>query len=434
MPPAFHPPEASRAQSPGRLSRSTPVVLRHPAQATSQAPPPSSTAHCACGGSCPHCGEASPSLAISDPSDSSEREADQVAHAVMAADGTPGISRLASGIQRFSGDVGGQSIVAPESVNQTLAGPGRPLEPALRRYMEPRFDYDFSQVRVHLGNQAERSAREIDADAYAVGRDLVFGAGKYAPATSAGKHLIAHELTHVVQQTGAGPHRRLARYRSKGKDTIAFDAANETLTDAKKQPWVESIGIHFDKAAVDDGHKAAASAAGQLEPRMPTGTLTAKYSAKSSTVPADIVLPIAGGSTMLGVGLTDRVKAAKVTRLEGLGYTDSENIRLGNLTDPVAKSGKGARYSKSGAGTMNYAIFFKGIQAVHQGLLNTGSHACVHVGNGTSMRELNYHTRIGVTTVTVSYDSSVLADLCCHRKKTGNTSWNTNPCDSTKCP
>ncbi|MDT4843310.1 hypothetical protein FQZ97_772390 [compost metagenome] len=58
----------------------------------------------------------------------------------------------------------------------------------------------------------------------------------------------------------------------------------------------------------------------------------------------------------------------------------------------------------------------------------------MHVGNGTSMRDLNYHTRIGVTTVTVSYDSSVLADLCCHRKNTGNTRWNTNPCDSTKCP
>ena len=131
---AFHPQEPSRAQSPGRLSRSAPVVMRQPAQATSQAPPQSSTAHCACGGSCPRCVEASSPLAISDPSDSSEREADQVAHEVMASDGTPGISRLASGIQRFSGNTGEQSIVAPESVNETLAGPGQPLEP-LPRYM-----------------------------------------------------------------------------------------------------------------------------------------------------------------------------------------------------------------------------------------------------------------------------------------------------------
>lgn len=137
---------------------------------------------------------------------------------------------------------------------------------------------------------------------------------------------------------------------------------------------------------------------------------------------------------MLGIGLTDRVKASEVKRLEGLGYMDSENVRLGNLKDPVVKTGKGARYSISGAGSMNYAIFFKGIQAIHEGLLNTGSHACVHVGNQSKIRDLNYHSRIGITTVTVTYDSAVLDDLCCHRKKTGNASWNTNPCEKTKCP
>lgn len=433
---ARHSPEPSRTSMPATLSRQAPPTPGQPAPHAPGRP----ADRCACGGSCPRCGGTSPlqaKLAISDPEDRFEREADQVASAVLARSAPPGISHLSSSIQRSGGTPAGQSILAPESVMRTLESPGQPLEPAVRKQMEPRFGYDFSQVRVHLGSQAERSAREVDADAYAVGRDLVFGAGRYAPDTSAGKHLIAHELTHVIQQSGAAGadrHPTLARYRSKGKDTIAFDAANETLTDPKKQPWVETITIHFDKAVVDDGHKAAAKAAGQLEPRMPTGTLTAKYSAKSSTVPADVVLPISGGSTMLGVGLTDRVKASKVTRLEGLGYMDSENVRLGNLTDPVAKSGKGARYSKSGAGSMNYAIFFKGIQAIHEGLLNTGSHACVHVGSQSSIRDINYHTRIGVTTVTVSYDSSVLADLCCHRKKTGNASWNTNPCNSTKCP
>lgn len=432
---AFHPQEPSRAQSSGRLSQDGPVMMRQPAQSRSQASLQIPVARCACGGSCPRCDKTSSlqtKLAISEPGDSFERQADQVAHEVMATATVPSVSGLSSRIQRFTGSAGGQSIVVPDSVTQTLASPGQALEPALRRQMEPRFGYDFSQVRVHLGDQAERSAHDVNAEAYAVGHDMVFGTGKYAPGTRAGQQLIAHELTHVVQQRGAA--RSLSRYRSKGPDTIAFDAANETLTDPKKQPWVESISIHFDKAVVDDGHKADAKAAGQLEPRMPTGTLEAKYSSSSSKVLPNVKLAIAGGSTMLGIGLTDRVKDAKVKRLEGLGYTDSENVRLGNLTDPVAKKGKGARYSKSGAGTMNYAIFFKGIQAIHEGQLNTGSHACVHVGNGTSMRDLNYHTRIGVTTVTVSYDSSVLADLCCHRKKTGNTSWNTNPCGSTKCP
>lgn len=379
-------------------------------------------------------------LAISAPGDSYEREADRVADEVVATSAVPAVSTVSSGIQRFAGQATGQTVAVPDSVDQTLASPGRQLEPALLQDMQQRFGYDFSDVQVHLGSLAERSAHEVSADAYAVGRDLVFGAGKYAPESAAGKHLIAHELTHVVQQTGAtgssstGVNRMLSRYRRKGKDTIAFDAAKETLTDPKTQPWVESITIDFNKAVVDDGHKAAAKAAGQLEPRMPTGTLTAKYSTKSSKVLPDVVLPIAGGSTMLGVGLTDRVKASKVTRLEGLGYMDSENIRLGNLKDPVAKSGKGARYSASGAGSMNYAIFFKGIQAIHEGPLNTGSHACVHQDTQSAIRDLNYHSRIGVTTVTVTYASSVLDDLCCHRKKTGNTSWNANPCEKTKCP
>jgi hypothetical protein len=83
---------------------------------------------------------------------------------------------------------------------------------------------------------------------------------------------------------------------------------------------------------------------------------------------------------------------------------------------------------------MNYAIFFKGIQAIHEGLLNTGSHACVHVGTQSKIRDINYHSRIGITTVTVTYDSAVLDDLCCHRKKTGNANWNTNPCEKVKCP
>jgi len=70
--------------------------------------------------------------------------------------------------------------------------------------MEPRFGHDFGQVRVHTGEQAAESARAVSALAYTVGSDLVFGAGQYAPGTSEGQRLIAHELAHVVQQS-TGP-------------------------------------------------------------------------------------------------------------------------------------------------------------------------------------------------------------------------------------
>src|SRR5262249_20343241 len=69
-------------------------------------------------------------------------------------------------------------------------------------FMEPRFGHDFSQVRVHADAKADASARAIGALAYTVGRDVVFRAGRYAPLTSAGRQLIAHELAHVLQQGG----------------------------------------------------------------------------------------------------------------------------------------------------------------------------------------------------------------------------------------
>ena len=69
--------------------------------------------------------------------------------------------------------------------------------------MESRFGHDFSQVRVHVDSQAVESAGAVNALAYTVGRDIVFGPGRYAPQTSDGRRLLAHELTHVLQQHAA---------------------------------------------------------------------------------------------------------------------------------------------------------------------------------------------------------------------------------------
>jgi len=88
-----------------------------------------------------------------------------------------------------------------------LAGRGRPLPEAIRSFMEPRFDADFSAVRVHTDARAGELARGVSAQAFAVGRDIVFGAGHYAPETAGGRRLLAHELVHVVQQGAAGPPR-----------------------------------------------------------------------------------------------------------------------------------------------------------------------------------------------------------------------------------
>ncbi|HEU4561277.1 MAG TPA: DUF4157 domain-containing protein [Longimicrobium sp.] len=93
--------------------------------------------------------------------------------------------------------------VAPPIVRQVLRGGGEPLDPGVRARMEPRFRHSFADVRVHADGQAAASTRAVGARAYAVGRDVVFGAGRYAPGTGDGARLIAHELAHVVQQRGA---------------------------------------------------------------------------------------------------------------------------------------------------------------------------------------------------------------------------------------
>jgi hypothetical protein len=85
-------------------------------------------------------------------------------------------------------------------VHQVLRSPGQPLDYATRAYFEPRFEEDFSPVRVHSDAQANESAHSVNALAYTVGQDAVFGTGYYAPETMPGRKLLAHELAHVTQQ------------------------------------------------------------------------------------------------------------------------------------------------------------------------------------------------------------------------------------------
>jgi len=147
-------------------------------------------------------------LNVNIPGDIYEQEADTVAEQVMSM-ATP----LASQVQRQTaeekliqrkiiGDV--QVQTAPPIVHEVLRSPGQPLDIATRAFMEPRFGCDFSRVRVHADSRADEqaaaSAAKMRAQAYTVGSHIVFGVGRYQPATSAGQRLIAHELAHVVQQ------------------------------------------------------------------------------------------------------------------------------------------------------------------------------------------------------------------------------------------
>jgi hypothetical protein len=156
-------------------------------------------------------------LAISNPDDPEEREADQVAHTIMRkAVGAPASSPCSCSHdgemceecqQKQSQPTISRRASTPSApahvsriVSDVLRSPGHPLGSATRAFFEPRFGHDFGHVRVHTDTPAAESARSINAHAYTLGDHLVFGSGHYSPDSDTGRTLLAHELVHVIHQ------------------------------------------------------------------------------------------------------------------------------------------------------------------------------------------------------------------------------------------
>jgi hypothetical protein len=189
-------------------------------------------AACACGGDCPRCQTAAlqPKLTISQPGDRHEQEADRLAEQVMRMplpESNFGLPTSQSGeiVQRQCGacaaaptDSQPESdaaplqrkeqheatpLASPDTADRitALRGGGHALPASLRDFFEPRFGRDFGDVRIHTDGAAAETAGAVDARAYTLGHDVVFGAGQYQPDTAAGRHLLAHELAHVIQQS-----------------------------------------------------------------------------------------------------------------------------------------------------------------------------------------------------------------------------------------
>jgi hypothetical protein len=172
---------------------------------------------CSCGGSCDSCkhkAAQTDELKVGPTDDHHEHEAEQTAERVMRATVKTGtvLQRKCSQCEEDEEethklqrqDTGAGPGSAPPVVHEVLNSPGRPMDGGLRSFMEPRFGHDFSGVRIHTDSRAAESARSVNALAYTVGRDIVFAGGQYAPESPNGKRLLAHELTHVVQQNQAG--------------------------------------------------------------------------------------------------------------------------------------------------------------------------------------------------------------------------------------
>jgi len=162
-----------------------------------------------------------------------------------ACGGTPGLDGECAECRRKRLTLQRQST-APPIVHEVLRSPGQALDPDARASMESRFGHDFGKVRVHTDARAEESAQAVNALAYTVGRDIVFAAGQYAPGTTKGRRLLAHELTHVVQQTPNSPAAETSTTSlhmsggpASGPETEA-DRAATAVTNA--QPLTTSIG------------------------------------------------------------------------------------------------------------------------------------------------------------------------------------------------
>lgn len=158
-------------------------------------------------------------LTVSAPDDPFERETDRVADPVMRmAEPRVQLKCVAceeeeEKLQRKeSGNATDDPATIPPIVQQALNAPGQPLDPATRGFFEPRFGHDFGPVRVHTDRQASEAARSVAAQAFTLGEHVVFANHQYAPENTTGRHLLAHELVHVVQQRAGerGLHRRAA--------------------------------------------------------------------------------------------------------------------------------------------------------------------------------------------------------------------------------
>jgi hypothetical protein len=190
-------------------------------------------------------------LTVSQPGDVHEREADRVASEVMrmpdsgVRESSAVSSSANSVVQRMctkcddelekktiapvqrkeqTGDV--PPVTPSVAANiQSLRGGGRALPASTRAFFEPRFEADFSAVRVHTDERANATAKSIGAKAFTHGRDIAFASGQYSPASSEGQHLLAHELTHTIQQAATAPYVALSPDRKPGTGSSKFDGA-----------------------------------------------------------------------------------------------------------------------------------------------------------------------------------------------------------------
>ena len=213
-----------------------------------------------------------PKLTINQPNDIYEQEADAMADKVMRMPADDlSISNIHQGqLQRKCKECEEEEkglqrkenssimpVVSP-AVHQALQSQGKPMNTATRNFMEARFGHDFSKVQIHDNSSAHQSAKDINALAYTYGNHIVFNNGQYLPDTNNGKKLLAHELTHTLQQAGGikrKPFNSRPRFASIPIDYDMISDPEERMemmrADYERYRWKTALE-RLDKGELDD--------------------------------------------------------------------------------------------------------------------------------------------------------------------------------------
>ncbi|MEO5999538.1 MAG: DUF4157 domain-containing protein [Chitinophagaceae bacterium] len=245
-----------------------------------------------------------PKLTVNQPSDVYEEEADRLAVQVMSAPESIIESRRSARMPEFltlvqRRDNNNKGIqLQDDSFEEQLSaskGGGKPLSEDVRLFMEPRFGADFSNVQIHENSEADQMNQMISAHAFTHHQDIYFGAGNYNPDSNEGKGLLAHELTHVVQQTGAQSNKQVSSPANTSVSTVSGNPIQRS--------FLSSIGSLFGGGSGSSGPAPAEDPLGGLLGGIGSaiGGIGAMGSSVQSGNPASIISSALGmGSGLLG--------------------------------------------------------------------------------------------------------------------------------------
>ncbi|KAB8140676.1 DUF4157 domain-containing protein [Chloroflexia bacterium SDU3-3] len=213
-------------------------------------------------------------LTVNTPGDAFEQEADRVAEEVMRDPEEPTTEQPSAGaatggkLQRSGGAEAGP--VAEERIASMQSGGGAPLPASEQAFFERKMGHDFSKIRIHSDQNAADASKDLSARAFTVGNSIAFAPGEYQPGSAEGRKLLAHELTHTIQQTGGVATKRIQRKTP--------DHAGETAAPAAEQPAPGQPAA--------EGSAQAAEGAAQAQGNPPGAEVKAKADTSRRTSPA----------------------------------------------------------------------------------------------------------------------------------------------------